>query len=302
MTMIKTYYMLTKPGIIFGNLITTVGGFALGSIGRMNYGLFLATLIGLGCVIASSCVFNNYIDRNTDKKMARTENRALVKGHISIRSAIIFAILLGLAGVAVLVVYTNVLTVVGALIGFFFYVIMYSFLKYFSSHATLIGSISGAMPPVIGYCAASNRFDVGAIILFAILVLWQMPHFFSIAVYRFDDYAAAAIPVLPVKKGMQNTKIQMVIYIVAFIISALMLTAFGYMGYVYAIVAGVLGVFWLLLGIKGFKSSNDKVWARKMFAVSLGVIMALCIVMSLESQNAWLKSVSGSYFSSLKEG
>lgn len=291
--MIKTYYMLTKPGIIFGNLITMVGGFALGSIGVMNYMLFLATLIGLGCVIASSCVFNNYIDRNTDKKMARTENRPLVKGVISVQSALVFAVVLGLAGIFILALFTNMLTVVGSLIGFFFYVIMYSLLKYFSSHATLIGSISGAMPPVIGYCAAADRFDVGAILLFAILVLWQMPHFFAIAVYRLEDYAAASIPVLPVKRGMHNTKIQMVIYIVAFIVAALMLTVFGYVGYIYAAVAAVLGVIWLLLGIKGFKSINDKAWARQMFVFSLVVIMALCTIISLESQSTWIKSISG---------
>jgi heme o synthase len=294
--MIKTYYMLTKPGIIFGNLITAIGGFALGSMGRMNYALFLATLIGLGCVIASSCVFNNYIDRYTDKKMARTQNRPLVKGVISIQSAIVFAILLGLAGVLILALWTNLLTVVGAIIGFFFYVIMYSLLKYFSSHATLIGSISGAMPPVIGYCAASNRFDIGAIILFAILVLWQMPHFFAIAMYRFDDYAAASIPVLPVKKGMYVTKVQMVVYIVAFIVACLMLTAFGYMGYIYAVVTTLIGVVWLVVGIKGFKSCNDKIWARKMFVVSLVVIMVLCTVIALESQSEWLKNVSNGHF------
>lgn len=281
---IKTYYMLTKPGIIFGNLVTMIGGFALGSIGHMNYALFLATLLGLGCVIASSCVFNNYIDRNTDRKMVRTQNRALPTGVLAVHKALLFAAFLGTAGICILALWTNTLTVVGALIGFFFYVIMYSLLKYVSSHATLIGSISGAMPPVIGYCAASNRFDVGAIILFVILVLWQMPHFFAIAMYRFDDYAAASIPVLPVKKGMNTTKIQMIVYIIAFIIAAVLLTVFGYMGYVYAVVAGSLGLAWLFIGLKGFHKDDDKIWARKMFVVSLVVIMTLCIAITVESQ------------------
>lgn len=290
--MIKTYYMLTKPGIIFGNLITAVGGFALGSIGRMNYALFLATLFGLGAVIASSCVFNNFIDRNADKKMARTQNRALVKGIVSIPKAVLFAVLLALVGITVLVLWTNTLTVIGAAIGFFFYVIMYSLIKYWTTHATLIGSISGAMPPVIGYCAASNRFDLGAILLFAVLVLWQMPHFFAIAMYRFDDYAAASIPVLPVKKGMHVTKVQMMLYIVIFIVAALMLTFFGYTGYVYGVVSAVFGAAWLLLGFKGFKKTDDKVWAKKMFVFSLVVIMSLCAMMCLESQSEWLRKFS----------
>ncbi|HSX26517.1 MAG TPA: heme o synthase [Chlamydiales bacterium] len=280
--MIKTYYLLTKPGIIMGNAITTISGFFLASQGHFDLWLFIATLIGLPSVIASACVFNNYIDRHADAKMARTKNRALVKGLISGRSALLFAIFLGLFGFTILALYTNLLAVAIAALGFFVYVVLYSVWKYRSTYATLIGSISGAVPPVVGYCAASGRFDMGAALLFMILVLWQMPHFFSIAMYRFTDYTAASIPVLPVKKGIPTTKIHMLLYIIAFIIACLMLTVFGYTGYTYLIAASLLGLIWLLLCIKGFKADNDKVWGRQMFIFSLVLITVLCLMISLD--------------------
>ncbi len=281
--MIKHYYLLTKPGIIFGNLITTVGGFALASKGYFDIWLFLATFVGLAGVIASACVFNNYIDRESDKKMARTQNRALVKGLISGRNAIYFAIFLSLAGFSILILYTNLLATLVALVGFLFYVVLYSFGKYLSVFGTAIGSIAGAVPPVVGYCAVTNQIDAGAILLFLILVLWQMPHFFSIAVYRFDDYVAASIPVLPVVRGMRTTKIRMLIYIIAFIPTTLLLTVFGYTGYAYLIVATLLGIAWLFLCIKGFKVDNDKLWARKMFLFSLVTITVLCPLIALDA-------------------
>ena len=280
--MIKTYYLLTKPGIIMGNLITTAGAFALASKGHFDLWLFLATGAGLFFVIASACVFNNYIDREADAKMARTKNRGFAAGLVSVRSGLTFAIALGLIGVIVLAIYTNAIAVSVALFGFFVYVVLYSFWKYRTTYATLVGSISGAVPPVIGYCAASHQFDLGAALLFIILVLWQMPHFFSIAMYRFDDYRAASIPVLPAEKGNRVTKIHMMLYIIAFIGAAVMLNVLGYTGYTYLVSALVFGAAWLWLCIKGFKSDNDRVWAKKMFRLSLVVIMAISIAISVQ--------------------
>lgn len=279
----RTYCLLTKPGIIFGNVITTVGGFTLASKGKFNFWLFLATIIGLSLVIASACVFNNYIDRDLDKKMSRTKNRALALGLISEQRAIIFAIFLGLTGTLLLFLFTNLLTVSIALFGFFVYVILYSFSKYHSIHGTLIGSIAGAVPPVVGYCAVSNRFDLGALILFAMIALWQMPHFFAIAIYRLEDYAAASIPVLPIKKGIQVTKFHMMLYIAAFIAVSFLLTMFGYTGFSFLIVAAFLGFSWLGLSIKGFRCKDDKLWARKMFLFSLIIVMGLCIAIPFTS-------------------
>jgi len=276
------YYLMTKPGIILGNLITVAAGFLLASKGKIDVWLFVATLLGLAFIIASACVFNNYIDRQNDKKMKRTKNRALVTGLISGSNALVFATFLGVIGNLILFVYTNLLALIVADVGFFVYVVLYSLWKCRTIYGTALGSIAGAVPPVVGYCAVSNHFDLGALILFAMLVLWQMPHFFSIAINHFDDYVAAAIPVLPVEKGMLRTKIHMVLYIVGFILAAVMLTFFNYTGYLYLIVATSMGLIWLGACIQGFKSDNDQLWGRQMFRLSLVLIALVCFIIPFD--------------------
>lgn len=276
------YYLLTKPGIILGNLITVAAGFLLASKGIINPYLFLETLLGLAFIMASACVFNNFIDRNVDKKMKRTKNRALATGQISSQKAIFFAIVLSIIGSLILYYYTNLLTLFVAAIGFFVYVVLYSLWKCRTVYGTAIGSIAGAVPPVVGYCAVSNNFDMGAFILFSMLVLWQMPHFFSIALFHFDDYTAAEIPVLPIKKGILRTKIHMTLYIFAFILAAVMLTLFNYTGYVYLFVTIGIGLAWLALCMQGFKREDNARWGRTMFRVSLILIIAISLTIPFD--------------------
>ncbi|MEI8300236.1 MAG: heme o synthase [Chlamydiota bacterium] len=271
------YLLLTKPGIIMGNAVTTVGGFALASRGHFDLLLFLVTLIGISLIIGSACVFNNYIDRELDQKMVRTQNRALAKGVISTQNAMLFASVLLLLGGFVLAYFVNFLVLAIALLGFFMYIGVYSFLKYYSTHATLVGSIAGSIPPVIGYCAVTNYLDMGAAIFFIMMTFWQMPHFFAIAIYRLQDYEASGIPVLPLKRGIQKTKIQMVLYIIGFIAASSLLTVYHYTGTIYFIVATLLGLSWLGFSIKGFMCKHHATWARKMFIFSLVVIMGICI-------------------------
>lgn len=274
----KIYSLVTKPGIMMGNALTAAAGFFLASRNGIDFPLLGAMLSGLMLIIASACVCNNYIDRKADVLMARTQNRALVKGVISPANALRFALALGVSGALLLGFFTTLLALEAALFGFVVYVALYSFLKYRSVHATLVGSIAGAIPPVVGYSAVSGRLDTCAFLLFAILVFWQMPHFFAIAIYRLKDYTAASIPVLPVKKGIPAAKVQMLFYTILFFIASLMPAAFGYAGYTYLIAASLLGLIWLGLCVKGFTSKNDTVWARKMFLFSLVVITVLSIV------------------------
>lgn len=276
------YYLLTKPGIIMGNLITLSAGFFLASKGVNDYPLFLITLAGLALVMASACVCNNYIDRAIDGKMERTKNRPLVKGLISGRNALLFAFLLGAAGNAVLFFYTNLLTVAVAGVGFFVYVVLYSMWKVRTIYGTAIGSISGSVPPIVGYCAVSNQLDAGVFVLFALMVFWQMPHFFSIAMYRFEDYLSASIPVLPVMKGAYRTKWHMIVYIVSFIAMTTALTLLHYTGYIFLTASLILGCAWLALCIKGFKQGNDQLWAKQMFRLSLVVITVLCVTIPFD--------------------
>jgi len=282
--MIKQYLQVTKPGIIFGNLISVVGGFLLASKGSINYTLFLTSMVGVSLVVASGCVFNNVLDRDIDRKMERTKNRVLVKGLISAKTSLVYATLLGIAGFMMLYFGANPLAMWLSVIGFIVYVGIYSlYMKRHSVYGTLIGSLSGAAPPVIGYCAVSNEFDAGAIILLAIFSLWQMPHSYAIAIYRFKDYQAANIPVLPVVKGIPVAKHHITIYILAFMIATLMLSLGGYAGYKYLVVAAVVSLWWLGMALSGYKRTNDdRLWARKLFVFSIVAITALSVMMSVD--------------------
>lgn len=283
--MLKKYYRLTKPGIIRGNAITAIAGFFLASKGSVDFWLLLATLVGVCSIMASACVLNNYIDRDIDRVMARTKERALVKGTISSSNAIVFATLLGILGFWTLGAYTNSLTVLIGVIGFVDYIVLYGFSKRKSVHGTLVGSISGATPPVAGYCAVTGRFDSGALLLFLILTFWQMPHFYAIAIRRLKDYKTAKIPVLPVVKGMKSTRVQMVTYTAGFVLVSSLLTVLDYTGYTYLIVMLVVGLIWLRLTSQGFKAKDDTAWARQVFLFSLVVLLTFSIMISVDS---WL--------------
>ena len=281
--LMKDYFSITKPGIIGGNAITVVAGFLLASGGDVDWWLLLATLVGLSLVVAGGCVINNYIDRDIDGMMERTKDRALVIGTITPRIALIYGKVLAIFGLGVLAFYTNLLTTAMAVLGLFVYVVVYSlWLKRTSTHGTIVGSISGAMPPVVGYLAVSGSIDLGAVILFFILALWQMPHSFAIAIYRLEDYTKAGIPVLPVKRGIAITKIHMLIYTALFVMATFALAVFGYTGYEYLLVMVILGLGWLGLSASGFYSTNIKFWSRNMFVYSIAILVVFSIMIAIE--------------------
>ena len=179
---------------------------------------------------------------------------------------------------------SNMLAIGVVLAGLGIYVGLYSlYLKRHSIYGSLIGSLAGAAPPLAGYCAVSNRFDMAALILLSIFSLWQMPHCYAIAIFRFQDYAAASIPVLPVKLGIPAAKKHIVGYILAFMAASLMLTFGGYTGYTYLVVMTVLGLSWLVVAWSGYRTSNDGLWAKKLLVVSILNIFVLSIMMSIDS-------------------
>jgi len=278
------YLSLTKPGIIFGNLVTLTGGFLLASKSGIDLSLLLCAMLSMALIIGGGCVFNNFIDQDIDSVMQRTKNRELVVGSVSGKSSLVFGSLLTLSGALLIYFTTNLLTTIIALIGLVFYVVVYSlFLKRLSTYGTIIGGIAGAIPPVVGYCAVTNRFDMGAMLLFLILFAWQIPHFYAISIYRLEDFKTANIPILPVKKSIYYTKVSMVLYIIVFSIAAVMPILFGYAGVVYFVIATCLSLIWLGLGIHGLMiKHNERVWARKMFLWSIIVITILCLVMGIK--------------------
>lgn len=282
--LLQSYYHLTKPGIVYGNDISLVAGFLLASktVG-LDYWLLLATLLGVSLVIASACVFNNYIDKDIDVYMKRTKQRALVQKQISEVAAIVYASILGITGFIFLIIFTNWLTVVVGLIGYVDYIVFYGIAKRKSVLGTVIGSVAGSMPIVAGYTAVSNSLDTAAWLLFFAMVFWQMPHFYAIAIRRIGEYKKAKLPVLPVKKGIETTKIQIILYIILFCLAASLLTIYGYTSWQYLGVMLITSIYWLGLGMIGFSTTDNNAWAKKVFLFSLAIMIIFSLSLIVDS-------------------
>lgn len=281
--MIKPYLKLTKPGIIGGNLIAAIGGVLLASQGNIDGVLLLAVGIGTTLIVASGCVFNNVIDIDIDKLMKRTCERELVKKIVPISYALIWATVLCVGGFFTLYHYTSTVAFQFGVLGFVVYVGLYSlYFKRKSVYGTLIGGLSGACPPVIGYCAVTGQFDSGAAILFITFCLWQIPHSYAIAIYRFDDYKSASIPVLPVEIGIARARYHIIGYIIAFAIAALTLTYLGYVGSWYALGMGLVSLHWLYIAKVGYQKVPNAQWGKKMLLCSIFNIMMFCTLISLD--------------------
>ncbi len=277
----KQYYLLTKPGIIRGNVLIAIAGYLFGASGNINIQTLLGLTFGTILIIASACVFNNILDRSIDKKMERTKNRALVENTITIKSAVIFGTVLLFIAVGVFYLSTNLLALTFALIGHAAYVLLYTFGKRKTVHGTLLGTISGATPPVIGYVAATGMLDLTALILFLILVAWQMPHFYAIAIFRFQDYKNANIPVLPVVKGYERTKKEILVYICIFILTCILFGLYGGASLFTTLVILLVGSYWLYICLMPY--ANIVSWARRQFGWSLNVLLVLSLSLSLDS-------------------
>lgn len=282
--MIREYYLLAKPGIVRGNALSLLAGYFLAA-GLYGFDLkaLLAVLFGSSLVIASGCVSNNYLDRAMDAKMPRTRKRALVTGSIRPGAALAYAAVLGAAGFTILWLFTNPLTVLLGAAGFVWYVFVYGLAKRMTPWSTLIGTVCGAIPPVAGYAAISGRIDGAAIILFAILTVWQMPHFYAIAIRRAAEYRAGGVPVLAVVRGVRVTKRRIIAYMILYCLTVPFLTIFGYTGLTYLVLSVASGAYWLIVALHTWGEPDDKKWAARIFGVSLLVLLVQSVLIATGS-------------------
>jgi protoheme IX farnesyltransferase len=239
--------------------------------------LIVSTMAAIACGIAAACIVNNYIDIGIDSKMNRTKKRALVTGDISVRNALILAVLLATISIALFIIFTNLITLLGYIVGLFFYLILYSISKRRTSWSTVIGCISAAIIPVAGYTAVTGKIDLTAVLLFLTLVFWQMPHFYTIGIYRRREYENAHLPVLPVASGVTPTKIQILFFTIAFAVVVILLSLTSQPGIVYLIIMPALSIAWVVYAFGGFFTKYVDKWARKMFFFSLIINVMWCI-------------------------
>lgn len=277
-------YRLTKPGVTYGNLITTVAGYLFAAQGLIDWQLFSGLTVGTWFVIASACVINNYLDQDIDAQMDRTKNRPLLTGAVTGIQAVWFGVSLGVTGTTLLILLTNWWVASLGIFGWVVYVWFYGALgKRLSMHGTLVGAISGAIPILAGYLAVHPGLSWTGLTLFFILFFWQMPEFYAISIFRKKEYAKAGVPVISVTAGVPHTTKHILFYTVAFVFSSLALFETGHASYVYLASMTILGMRWLLLARDGLGSSVPESWARSMFRFSLVVLLAFCVLISVDN-------------------
>ncbi|SFE42213.1 heme o synthase [Alteribacillus iranensis] len=277
----KEYVTLAKMGIVSSNLITVFAGIFLASVYTdfqllQNLHILILTMVGSGLVMAGGCTLNNYIDRDIDPVMERTKERPTVIGSVKATNVLLAGLIESALGIMLLAAVEPIAAVIG-IVGLVTYVVIYTmWLKRVSTLNTVAGSISGAVPPLIGWAAVDPGLHLYAWLLFAIMFIWQPPHFLALAMRRADEYKAANVPMLPVVAGFAMTKRQIVLYVAVLLPISLFLYEFGT---IYTVVAALLGIGWLALGIAGFKMKDDIKWATMMFIYSLNYLTILFVLM-----------------------
>ncbi|RIX53056.1 protoheme IX farnesyltransferase [Paenibacillus nanensis] len=282
--MFKDLIALTKPRLLRLNMFAALGGFWVASKWDLDYMLMIWMLIGSTLTMASATVVNNYWDRELDQKMERTRNRTLPMGRMKPGAVLTYGLVLGVVGIAVLFLLVHPITGWLGLLGWFAYIVIYTmWLKRSSTWSTSIGGISGAMPPVIGYCAVTGEVDAGAWILFAFLFLWQPAHFWSLAIRRVEEYREAGFPLLPVVKGVKRTKLQMIPYVLLLLPTVVLLYVYDYAGIYFLIISAALSILWLIHTVSGISAKDTEKWAKVNFLISVNYLMIVFIAMILDT-------------------
>ncbi|MCM3768547.1 heme o synthase [Neobacillus niacini] len=275
------FMALIKIGIVNSNLITTFTGLwlALHFTGQSflnNLDVIFFTVAGSSLIIAGSCAINNYVDRDIDHLMDRTKARPTVTGKILPLKVLGLGIILIGLGTLFLFFTTVTATVIG-LLGVFSYVVLYTlWSKRQLVSNTIIGSFSGAVPPLIGWAAVDANLDIIAWLLFALMFIWQPPHFYALAMRRVNEYRAAGIPMLPVVKGFKATKKSILLWVAALLPIPFFLHD---LGIPFLILATALNIGWLALGIYGYKIKDDIKWAKLMFVYSIQYLTIIFVAM-----------------------
>lgn len=284
----KAFFDTIKVGIIKSNLIAVIAGLcmALYVFNESFWGQIVPivlAMVGSTLIIASAGAFNNLYDRDIDAIMERTRTRPTVTGQVDTKTGLIIGFTMTILGAIVLYMATPMAAVFGIL-GLFLYVVPYTmWTKRTTVYNTEVGSLSGAVPPLIGWCAISQdlgHFEIWALVV--TMLLWQMPHFYGIAIRRFDEYKAASVPMLPIVKGIRRTYIQTNVYIVLLLFSSFL---FWTLSPYVTLVSFVVTLAWLYLSVSTFKKYENKKWSHKMFIFSINhitiiflMIIAYCLI------------------------
>jgi protoheme IX farnesyltransferase len=278
----KDLLMLTKPVVVALLLVTTYAGMVIGARAWPSAALVFWTLLGGFMAAGGSGAINQYIDREDDGKMQRTQKRPIPSGRLTPGEGLAFGVGMALASFFLMVAFVNFLAALLSLAGIIYYVLLYSiFLKKATAQNIVIGGGAGAIPPLVGWAATTGSLNIPAMLLFAVIFMWTPPHFWALALVRRNDYARAGVPMLPVVRGEKETRRQILIYTVELTALTLLLPVFGLGGSVYFIGALVLGGWLLSAAWKVWKQEGNKV-AWKMYRYSSMYLAFIFLVLMVD--------------------
>jgi len=256
----RDFLMLTKPIVVVLLLVTTFAGMVVGAKALPPIGLLFWTMLGGFMAAGGSGAINQYIDRYDDVKMQRTSKRPLPSGRLTPAEGLAFGVGIALASFYLMVVFVNLLAALLTLAGIIYYVLIYSLiLKKATVHNIVIGGGAGAIPPMVGWAAATGSLNIPSLFLFAVVFMWTPPHFWALALVRRNDYARAGVPMMPVVRGERETRWQIFLYTIELVALSLILPVFGLGGGIYFVAAEVLGGALLYTAFKVWRGEGNKV-------------------------------------------
>jgi protoheme IX farnesyltransferase len=284
---IRDFALLSKPSILFLNILMAAMGMWLALQGAqaplvVDWFALAMTLVGVTLVVASANTFNMVLERDVDGLMRRTMSRPLPTGRIGPKPASLFGVVLGIVGTWITWRYGGVMTAMLGALALAIYVLVYTPLKRHTSLALVIGAIPGAAPPLMGWVAVTQGFELPGFALFAILLVWQIPHFLAIALYSHEDYQRAGIQTVPVVFGERIAKLQMVVYATLLIPLCLSLVSLGSAGWIYGAAALAVSVWFLVACVRGARTQDTIPWARGVFRASLVYLPVLYLALVLD--------------------
>jgi protoheme IX farnesyltransferase len=271
---------LGKPRITFMVLVTTAVGLWLAP-GAHPVTLIVTTLLGTTLVVAGANALNMYLERDVDALMTRTRNRPLPSGRLPAEAALVFGVGTSATAIPLLTFGVNPLTGGLGALSLVIYVLAYTPLKRRSTAALLVGAVPGAMPPLMGYTALTDRLDAAGVALFLILFVWQLPHFIAISLFRADEYRAAGLKIVPVERGVDGAKLRIAFYSLLMMAVSLQIVRAGVGGAFYLAAALALGGGLVALGFYGLQRDPGKRWARWYFLYTLIYLPGLLVALVL---------------------
>src|SRR3990167_2820092 len=278
----RDYLELCKPRVVALMLLTALVGMYLSTSGWIPFKLVLFSLLGIGLCAGSAAAVNHLVDRRIDALMARTRHRPVANDRISVGHTLSFALILGSFGLGFLVVFVNILTAVLTFATFIGYAVIYTgYLKRATPQNIVIGGLAGAAPPLLGWTAVTNQLDPQALLLVLIIFTWTPPHFWALAIFRFDDYKNAKIPMLPVTHGIDFTKLQVLLYTILLAIVTLLPFVVGMSRGIYLVGVLLLNGRFIYWGIRLFRSQQPYV-AMQTFRFSIHYLIWLFFLLLID--------------------